>query len=137
MLVSAPQRDASAGRAHHKSVLDQIRFPDILDRPGVFADRSRQSFQSHRPSSETDDHGLQDLSVKHLKTVLVHIEKIKGVSGDFAGDHTVVAHLGEISDSLKEPVRESGRSSGALGQLLRTIIVYLYVQQFCGSRDGL
>ena len=81
MLVSEVGHFATTGRALDKAFLDEKRFVDLLQRAGVFTQRSGDGGQSDRTSAKLVDNGAQNLVVYLIQPVTVDIKRLKGEAG--------------------------------------------------------
>ena len=77
MLISPDCHDAAARRSQQESGLKKIRFIDILDRPGVLADRRGERLESYRSAAELQDHGLENAAVQLLESELVDFQQVE------------------------------------------------------------
>ena len=58
MEVGILGRDPATRRAHHETLLDQVRLEHVLDRAAFLADRGRKALDTDGPSVELLDNRL-------------------------------------------------------------------------------
>lgn len=131
MMKCKLRRDSSPRRPVDKPIFDQIGLIDLLDRPGILADRRRQRIQSHRAAGKLFHDRRQKQTVGLIQTVLIHFQKIQRERGDLPGDLSVIFHLGKIAYPLQETVGKPRGASGTSGEFKRTVLFNLYIQYGC------
>ena len=75
MLVGAAGGDAAARGALEESLLDQVGLVEVLERPGVLADRDGQRLDAGGAAVVVLDQRAQDLAVDVVEAELVDLEQ--------------------------------------------------------------
>ena len=109
--------DAAARRAGEEAELDQVGLVDIHDGVGVLGDGGGEGVEPDGSAIEALDQGAQQAAVVFVEAELVDAQAAQGLVGDGVGDDAVRADLGEVSDPSEQPVGDSRRASGALGEV--------------------
>ena len=104
---------AAAGRARQKTLLQQIRLIDVLERHGLFANRRRERFQADRPAVIEFDDTAQHPPVRRIEAHLVHFQAQQRGVGDLFGDDAVGAHLRIVAHALEQTVGNARRAARA------------------------
>ena len=98
MAVSCQCSNASAWGTLQKTLLNQKGFNHVFNRLPLLADASRNIVQPDRSSVEAVNHGLQQLSVHHIKALGIDVEhrqrQVGNLKVDLPGalDLCIVAH---------------------------------------------
>ena len=67
----------------------------------------------------------------------VHLQAAEALQRDIDRNGAVAGHLCVVSDAAEEPVRDTGRSAAAAGDLGETVLVRLHLQDVGRARDNL
>ena len=67
-----------------KTLLDQIRLVDILERPRVLSDRHRHGAQTHRTPAELLDDGGENTGIHVVQSELVHVQASRAAAASAA-----------------------------------------------------
>src|SRR3982751_2624420 len=98
MAICLRRGNTPARRTLQKSVLDEERLVDFLERARILADRGGDGADADRPAVELLDDGLEDARVHVVESELIDLEELQRVGGDFAIDYSARAYLGEVAD---------------------------------------
>src|SRR5581483_2336698 len=92
---------------------------DVLDGVGLLTERDRERREADGAAAELLDDRAEELAVEALEPRLVDLEQLERLLRDLARDGTGVPHLRHVAHAAQDPVRDSGRSTGAARDLLR------------------
>src|SRR4051812_39805204 len=104
MAICLRRGNTPARGTLQKSVLDEERLVDFLERSRILADRRGDGTDAHRPAVELLDDGLEDPRVHVVEPELIDLEQLQRVGGDFAIDRSARPYLGEVADASQQPV---------------------------------
>ena len=99
---------APSGGAVQETILQKIRFVNVLQSTGIFPDSSGQSFQTYRSSLEVLDQSQKNPPVNLVQTVLIDFQKIQGKRSYIVSNSAVVFYLSKIPDSFEETIGKTG-----------------------------
>ena len=74
MRIRVAGRNPPASRAHEKTLLDQERLDDVLDRTALLAHRGRETVDTHRAAVEALDDREQELAIEHVEALRIDLE---------------------------------------------------------------
>jgi len=122
MTVGAFCSFAAAGGAHQKTFLDEERFVNFFDGSFVFAHSGGNGFQAHRAAFKFIDNGGKDLVVHFIQTVLINVECIEGVFGNFRIDTAVAFNLCKIARTAQQGIGNTRGTAAAAGNFISALI---------------
>src|SRR5579871_2175160 len=93
MCIGLAGRDASAGGAREKALLDQERLDHILERATLLGDRGGDAVDPDWATVELVDDGAQHLAVQGIKALRVDFEQIERGVCDGLIDASLCLHL--------------------------------------------
>src|SRR5262249_39695094 len=132
--VRERRRHATLRRPLEKSLLDQERLVDVLDRVPPLAHRRGERVDPDRPAAELVDDREEERAGPLVESRLVDrrqpkpvpglaaVEQTTRVAGHGAVDETGRAHLGEVAHATEEAVRDP-RGAARAGSDLRAALV--------------
>ena len=111
-----------------ETVLDQIRFINILYGACILSDGCSQDLKSHRSAMKLLNDGAQNTPVCLIQAGTVHIQLIQHSLSNSIIDFTVMFNLCKITNPFQKPVCQTRRTPGALGYLQSTLFIHGYSQ---------
>src|SRR5581483_6302396 len=108
---------------------------DVLDGVGLLTERDRERREADGAAAELLDDRAEELAVEALEPRLVDLEQLERLLRDLARDGTGVPHLRHVAHAAQDPVRDSGRSTGAARDLLRGRVLDLDAEDASAPPD--
>lgn len=102
VLISKGRCCSAAWSPVQKTILKKIRFINIFQCAGIFADCCSQCLQSNWSSLKIDDQSLEDTTVNFVKSILVNFQKIKCKRSYIISNTAIIFYLGKITYSFEK-----------------------------------
>lgn len=128
MLVRESGRHAAAGCAVEEADLEQVRLNDLFDRIFFFVDRGGDRAKADGAAIKFFDDGFEQLCIHLIEAVAVDFHPVKSVASDMFGNTAVMIDLGKITHSSQQAIDYTWRTAAATGDLMRTLLLDLDVQ---------
>lgn len=135
VLVSKERGFAATRSTFDEALFDEVGLVYIFDGSGIFSHSRGNGIKSDRSSAELIDDSREQFVVNLVETEGVNIECFEGILRYIEVDFAVSFDLCEISDSAKERIGNSRRTSAASCNLACGFVVDGDVEQSCGSFD--
>ena len=100
------------GRAHEKTLLDQIGLQYILYGAPLLSDGRRQIIDPDRPAVEFFDDRQQQAPIHAVETVGVHLQHRKRGVSDRGGDMAVTLDLGIVAHPAQQTIGDARCAPG-------------------------
>ena len=110
MHVRVIRRDATACRAHHETLLNQIRLEHIFDRTSFFAHSSGEALDADWTAIKFLDDRLEETPIHRIKAVWVNLQHVHGTYSDLACYNAVGLDLGIVPDPAQQSIRYARRA---------------------------
>ena len=104
VLISKGRCCSAAWSPVQKTILKKIRFINIFQCAGIFADCCGQCLQSNWSSLKIDDQSLEDTTVNFVKSILVNFQKIKCKRSYIVSNTAIIFYLGKITYSFEKAI---------------------------------
>src|SRR5206468_8992727 len=114
MQVGSTRDHAPARGAHQKSLLDQERLGDILERAALVADRRRKTVDTDRAAVKALDDRREELAVQGVESLTVHLEQVERGVRDRLIDAPVGANLRIVAHPPQQAVGDARGAARAL-----------------------
>ena len=123
VLISKGRCCSAAWSPVQKTILKKIRFINIFQCAGIFADCCSQCLQSNWSSLKIDDQSLEDTTVNFVKSILVNFQKIKCKRSYIISNTAIIFYLGKITYSFEKAICKTRCSTGTFGNFRSTFCI--------------
>ena len=108
VLISKGRCCSAAWSPVQKTILKKIRFINIFQCAGIFADCCSQCLQSNWSSLKIDDQSLEDTTVNFVKSILVNFQKIKCKRSYIIRNTAIIFYLAKSRTLLRRRFARRG-----------------------------
>ena len=113
MPIRRRRRNATAWRAHEKSLLNEIRLEDVLNGIAFLAQGGSETLHTHRSTIEFFNDREQQSTIHGIETVLIDFQHGERALRHIYIDSTGAFDLRVIAHAPQQTVHDTRRAPGA------------------------